>query len=148
MNFLSRTQGERPVYYCDCTRHPVMPFLISDTHTIYKFLMRNGPAQRCWATVSESTRAHTHTHAQVLEQALGRHIDWVILGGHTLIVLLMTKSERLSITWEHHSSRPYSIPPLRHTDIIGVLDPEHSHGATPRCLQPGFMRPSLPDVFT
>lgn len=33
MNFLRRTQSERPVYYCDCTLHPVMLFLISDTHS-------------------------------------------------------------------------------------------------------------------
>jgi len=45
MNFLFRTQGKRPVYYCDCTLYPVMPFLISDTHTIYKVLMRNGTTQ-------------------------------------------------------------------------------------------------------
>lgn len=68
---------------------------------------------------------------QVLKQTLGINSDWVVLGGQTLIVFLTTKPERLSINWEHDNSRPHCIPPVRHTDIISVLDlwPWHSYMA-------------------
>ena len=146
MNFLSRTQGERPVYYCDCTPHPVMLFLISDTHTIYKVLMRNGPAQRCRGTVILVSSC-THTRAQAgTWQKHWLSYSW--------------RSDTYCVACDQVGKVKYYLrapqqPPILyspsethwHHRCTWPLTPALTHGAMPRCLQCGFIRLSLPNVI-
>lgn len=145
MNFRSRTQGERPVYYCDCTLHPVMLSLISDTHSIYKVLMRNGPTRQRRETVTESSQTHTSAGAGTWQK------HWLSCSrrSHTYCVpydrvrkvkyylrapqqppTLYSSSET---HWHHRCTRPLTLA--------------LSRGAMPTCLYWGLVRPPLPEVI-
>lgn len=143
MNFLSRTQAKRPVYYCDCTLHPVMPFLISDTHTIYKVLMRNGPTQWCRGTVIWST-THTSTQAGTWQK------HWLSCSWRSDTYCVAYDQVRKV---KHYLRAPQQPPILYspsethwHHQCTWPLTLALSYGAIPWCLQCGLIRPSLPNV--
>ena len=106
--------------------------------------------QRDSYLVNTHTHTHTHTHPSIPASTWQKHWLSCSWRSHTLIVLLMTESERLSITWEHHSSRPHSIPPRRHTDIIGVHDPWARHSYMAPCrgaATVGFNLSQIPNLL-
>lgn len=80
-------------------------FFLYLTHTQYtKFSWEMAQPDKAKGQSALNTRQYPSRH-------FGRNIDWAALGGQTRIVFLTNKSERLSITWEHHSSCPRSFAP-------------------------------------